>query len=58
MANHDGTSGSPMPGRSRKNGEHRARRHGHDYQVSGSDREPKRFALLLPVTRQLVAAAA
>ena len=58
MANHDGTSGSPMPGRRRKNGEHMARRQRQNFGVGRLMREPQRLALRLPVTRQLVAAAA
>ena len=58
MANHEETSGSPLPGAQKQNGEHRARRLGRCIGVSGSVREPQRFALLVPITWQLVTAAA
>ena len=57
MANHEETSGSPLPGAQKQNGEHRARRLGWCIGVSGSVREPQRFALLAPITWQLVTAA-
>ena len=58
MANHEETTGSPLPGAQKQNGEHRARRLGRCIGVSGSVREPQRFALLAPITWQLVTAAA